>query len=183
MSKKDPGAPGFKERAKEELKDYFHISLYLALLFCALVLYTKMVLKQNGVSTENDALNYSFAIVNALVIGKVILIGEMMHLGKRAETRPLYQTILHKTFVFALLTFAFHLVEEWVKRVIHHEPRFTVWDNMHLETMIARAIVILCTFLPLFAYRELRRVLGEEKLREIFLAPRHTDNPSLSASS
>jgi len=183
MSDKGPAAPGFKERAKEELKDFLHISLYLALLFCALVLYTKMVLRQNGVSTENDTLNYTFAIVNALVIGKVILIGEMMHLGKRAETRPLYQTILHKTFVFALLTFAFHLVEEWVKRVIHHEPRFTVWDNMHLETMIARAIVILCTFLPLFAYRELRRVLGEEKLHEIFLAPRHEDNPSLPARS
>lgn len=40
MATKDPVAPGFKEKAKEEFKDYMTISFYLAFFFCALVTYT-----------------------------------------------------------------------------------------------------------------------------------------------
>lgn len=179
MTTKDPAAPGFKEKAKEELKDYLVISLYLAVFFCALVLYTKLILKQHDV--VNDTFNYTFAIINALVIGKVILIGEMLHLGKRVESKPLYQSVFLKSIVFGLLTFAFHLIEEFVKRLIHHEPRGTVWQNMHTDQFIARSIIVFLTFLPLFAFRELRRVIGEKQFYSLFFTTRAADNPRLPA--
>jgi hypothetical protein len=37
-----------------------------------------------------------------------------------------------------------------------------------LDELIGRSIIIFCAFIPLFAFRELRRVLGEEKLYEMF---------------
>ena len=157
--------PSIKQRAKRELKDYAIVSGYLAILFCAVTAYSSLLLRKYD---ENSTLNYTFAIINALVIGKVILIGEMMNLGKRAETRPLYQSVLLKSVIFGLFVFAFHLLEEFVKRLYHHEPFGTVLHEIEWEQLLARTIIILCAFIPLFAFRELRRVLGEEKLYEMF---------------
>ena len=160
-----PAKPDFKQRAKHELKDYAITSGYLAVLFCAVTTYAVLLLRRYDDSTS---LNYTFAIINALIIAKVILIGEMMKIGKRAETRPLYQSVLLKSVIFGLFVFAFHILEEFVKRLYHHEPFGTVLHEIEWQQLLARTIIILCAFVPLFAFRELRRVLGAEKLYEMF---------------
>ena len=174
---KDPAAPGFKQRAKKELKDFLIISLYLAFFFCALVTYTILLLREHG----GSSMNYGFAIINALVIGKVILIGEMMKLGKHAEARPLYQSVIYKAILFSLLVLVFHFLEEFVKRLIHGEPSGTVWHNINSEELIGRSILVFCTFLPLFAFIELRRVLGEEEFYALFFKRGGADNPTISS--
>jgi len=174
---KDPAAPGFKQRAKKELKDFLIISLYLAFFFCALVTYTILLLREHG----GSSMNYGFAIINALVIGKVILIGEMMKLGKHAEARPLYQSVIYKAILFSLLVLVFHFLEEFIKRLIHGEPSGTVWHNINSEELIGRSILVFCTFLPLFAFIELRRVLGEEEFYALFFKRGGADNPTISS--
>ena len=174
MNTKDPAAPGFKQKAKQELKDFFVISLYLAFFFCALVTYTNLLVKQYG----GDSLNYTFAIINALVIAKVILIGEMVNIGKHAEARPLYQSVLLKAVLFSLLVLAFHFLEEFIKRLIHGEPYGTVIRNIRPDELIGRSILVFCTFLPLFAFIELRRVLGEEEFYALFLKRGGADHPT-----
>jgi len=160
-----PAKPSIKQRAANELKDYAIISTYLAVLFCAFTTYTILLLRKYN---DTDTLNYTFAIINALVIGKVILIGEMMKLGRRAETRPLYQSVLLKSLLFGLFVFAFHLLEEFIKRLIHHQPAGTVLHEIEMQQLIARSIIILLALLPLFAFRELHRILGGDKLHDLF---------------
>jgi hypothetical protein len=179
MSGKDPAAPGFKQKAKHELVDFAVIAAYLAFFFCSLVTYSMLLLKKYDVSY----LNYTFAIVNALVIAKVILIGEMAHLGKGADSKPLYQAVLYKSVIFGLLVFAFHLLEEFVKRIIHGDPFGTVWHNLRIDDLIARSLIIFCAFVPLFAFTELRRALGEEKLYALFRSPAAAGKASLSTSN
>jgi hypothetical protein len=162
---KDPAAPGFMQRAKKEFKDYLIISLYLAFFFCALVTYTILLLRDRG----GSSMNYGFAILNALIIGKVICIGEMVNVGKHAETRPLYQSVVIKAILFSLLVFAFHFAEEFIKRLFRGEPFGTVLRQINPEELIGRAILVFCTFIPLFAFIELRRVLGEEEFYALFL--------------
>ncbi len=175
---KDPSAPGFKQKAEHELKDFAMISFYLGFFFCALVTYTMLLLKKYEISY----LNYSFAIINALIIAKIILIGEWAHLGKRGEAKPLYQSVLYKSVVFAVLVFAFHFVEEFIKRLIHHDPFGTVWHNLHIDDLIGRSIVIFCAFVPLFAFRELGRVMGEDKLHALLFKAGVADAPGLSST-
>ena len=164
MTGKDPTKPSFKQKAKHELKDFAWISFYLGFFFCSLSFYGTVLLRKY----EIDYLNYSFAIINALVIAKVILIGDMAHLGRRVESRPLYQSVLYKAVVFSLLVFAFHLLEEFVKRLIHHGPSGAVLREIHLDHVASASLLILCAFIPLFAFRELGRVIGEEKLHALF---------------
>ncbi|WP_263367309.1 hypothetical protein [Edaphobacter bradus] len=176
MSTKDPAAPGLKERAVQEFKDYLIISLYLAFFFCALVAYTNLLMSKYDVTP----LNYTFGIFNALVIGKVICVGEMVNVAKHAEARPVYQSVLIKAVIFSLLVLAFHFVEEFVKRVIRGEPYGTVWHHLNPDQLIARSIIIFSTFIPLFAFMELRRVMGEEEFYALFV--KRADNPGLSAN-
>jgi hypothetical protein len=107
-------------------------------------------------------------LINALVIAKVILIGEYAHLGKKHESKPLFLSALYKAFVFSLLVFAFHIVEEAIKRRWHGETFATAYHGIRVNELLARSVVIFCAFLPLFAFRELRRVLGEDNFSSLF---------------
>src|ERR1700758_3578256 len=95
--------------------------LYLALFFCALSTYSMLLLKEFSVWY----FTYGFALINALVIAKVILIGEYAHLGKKHEAKPLLLAAIHKAFLFTLLVFAFHVVEEVIKLLIHRKDMAT----------------------------------------------------------
>jgi hypothetical protein len=169
MSDKDQAAPGFKQKAlkkkaKEEFKEVLAISLYLAFFFSAMTTYTILLLRQYG----GSSLNYAFAIINALVVAKVILLGRMAHLGGGSEARPLYQTVLFKAFLYSLLVLVFHFLEEFIKRLIHHEPSGTVIRNINPDQLIGRMLLVFCTFIPLFAFLELRRILGGQAFSALF---------------
>jgi hypothetical protein len=165
MSNANTGESTWQQKAVQDLKDFIVISLYLAVLFCALAAYTNLLLREYHVT---DYLDYAFAVINALVIAKVILLGEMAHLGTRYEGRPLYLSAIYKAFLYGLLVLAFHFVEEFLKRLIHGQPFGTVWHDIRIDILVGRCIVIFCTFIPLFLFRELRRVLGIERFNALF---------------
>ncbi len=153
-----------KQKAVRGFKDFIVVSLYLALFFCALATYTMLLLKEYDAT---NSLNYTFAVVNALVVAKVILLGEMAHLGTRYESRPLYLSAIYKAFLYCLLVLMFYFVEEFVKRLIHGGAFGTAWHETRIDDLLGRSFVIFCTFIPLFVYRELRRVLGEERFNAL----------------
>src|SRR5580658_1628542 len=108
-------SPTLKQKAIHEGQEFLGISLYLAFFFCAVVTYSTVLLGKFHVSY----FNYGSALINALVIAKVILIGEYAHLGKRHESRPLALSAFYKAFLFTLLVLAFHVVEEVIKQLVH----------------------------------------------------------------
>ena len=150
--------PERKERVKHELKEMLSLSLYLAFFFCALAIYDMLLLRQYNV----EYWTITFALINALVITKVIMIGEAAKLGKRHEDKALLVSAVWKALVFGLLVFAFHVVEELIKRLIHGSDLAKASSDIRLEQLAGRSIIVFCVFVPLFAWREFRRVMGEE---------------------
>jgi len=65
-----------KQRAEHELEEMVAISLYLAFFFCAMVTYRMILLND----FRDSRFSYTAALINALVVAKVILIGEYAHL-------------------------------------------------------------------------------------------------------
>jgi hypothetical protein len=76
-----------------------------------------------------------------------------------------------KSIFYTLLVFVFHILEEVVMRIYHHEPTGTVVQKFDLAEMTARSIIVFCAFVPLFAFREVSRVLGPGKLQALFRQP------------
>jgi hypothetical protein len=181
MAGPTPASPGFTQRAKKEFLGYLGISAYLALFFCALVIYTRLILRQYSIYDET--LNLAFALINALIIGKIIVLGEMIRLGKYTATSPLYLAVLVRAFLFSLLVVVFHFAEEFVERLYRGEPSGTVFHEIRIYELLARSLVVFCAFIPLFAFRELGHTLGIDKVRQLFLAPRKapvTTGPAIS---
>ncbi|HMD42095.1 MAG TPA: hypothetical protein VKH45_03385 [Candidatus Acidoferrum sp.] len=164
MSVEVPQIPTTKQKVTHELVEMTGIFLYLAFFFCALTTYSMLLLNKYDIPYYN----YGAALLNALIVAKVILIGEYAHLGKRHEKKPLLLSSFYKAVYFSVLVFAFHVAEEVVKRLIHGEGFAGALQNVRFDDLAARTLIIFSTFLPLFAFRELQRVMGEEKFRDLF---------------
>src|ERR1035438_8533500 len=132
-----------KQKAKHELKELLVIFFYLAFFFCALVTYSMLLLNEYHVKY----LNYAFALINALVITKVVMIGEYVHVGRRGETKPLVLSALWKAFIFTLLVFAFHVLEEVIKRLIHGDAMAEASRNIRIDELLGRSLVVFCVFI------------------------------------
>ena len=148
-----------RQKIEHELLEMTGIFLYLMFFFFALVTYDIFLLRQYHV----EFWNYVFAIVNALVLTKVIMIGEYAKLGRRLERQSLFVFAIWKAFIFCLLVFVFHILEEIIKRLIHGEDMAKASRDIRIDQLASRGIVIFCVFITLFAFREIRRVMGEEE--------------------
>ena len=148
------------------------LSGYLAFFFCALTTYKMFLLNQY----EIDNWSYGFALINALVITKVIMIGQYAKLGRRHENKSIFVSAIWKSFVFGLLVFAFHIVEEVIKRMIHGADVEKASRAIRFEEIGARAVVVFCTFVPLFIFLEMRRVMGEDAFGSLMFRKNHEGN-------
>ena len=153
-----------RQKATHEFQEFAGIFLYLAFFFCAVVTYSMVLLDKVHI----PYFNYGAALINALLIAKVILIGEYAHLGRKHEAKPLVFSAAYKAFLFTLLVFAFHIVEEIIKRLMHGDAIIRASRDIRFDDLLSRSLIILCTFIPLFAFRELQRVLGEHRFRALF---------------
>ncbi len=77
--------PGLKERAAREMKAFLIIALYLAFVFGGFNVYKRLVLREVGISY----FNYGAGLIEAFIIGKLILVGRALGFGTRFEHRPL----------------------------------------------------------------------------------------------
>jgi hypothetical protein len=163
MASENSNSKSRKEKAKHELKELLTIFLYLAFFFCALCTYSMLLLREYQIK----GWDYAFALINALIITKVIMIGEYAKVGKRYEAGALFVSAIWKALVFTLLVFAFHVVEEVIKRLIHGDDVAAASRNIRFDKLAGASIVIFCTFIPLFAFREFRRVMGEDEFQAL----------------
>lgn len=163
MNSENPAKPGVKTKVIHELKEFAAVFLFLAFFFCSLTAYSMLLLH----AFQIESTSYGFALINAFVIAKLILIGEYAKVGRRFESKPLVYSSISKAFMFTVLVFCFHFVEEAIKRLIHGDTVLKVPSEIHVDELLARSIVIFCVFIPLFAFRELRRVLGESEFHTL----------------
>ncbi|MGO9305944.1 MAG: hypothetical protein ACLP3R_19990 [Candidatus Korobacteraceae bacterium] len=170
MHSNDSARPGLKRKAIHEAVEFAWIFAFLAFFFCALVTYSTLLLREFHVKY----LSYAFALINALIIAKVILIGELAHFGKKYEARPVLLSAIYKAVLLSLLVFGFHFVEEGIKGLLHGVSIARTFHEIRIDDLLGRSIVIFCVFIPLFAFREFRRVLGEDQFYNLLVRSRET---------
>jgi hypothetical protein len=159
MNATNSAKPSMKQKATHEAKELLILFLYLGFFFCALAAYSNLLLRDY----IGSYLAYGFALLNALVVAKVILIGDYMHLGKRSENRSLFVAALAKSVLFSLFVLAFHFLEEVIKALVHGRDIASAFRDIPTDQLLARCVIVFATFIPLFGFREFRRVMGEEE--------------------
>jgi hypothetical protein len=165
MNDKSSSERSLKQKALHELRELVGLSLYLAFFFCAVATYRMLLLSEYNVKS----FNFAFALINALVVAKVIMIGEYAKVGRRYESRPLLVSAIWKAFLFTLLMLGFHIVEDLIKSLIHGKGISGAYHELATAEVLGQCLIVFSNFIPLFGFRELRRVLGEEKFRALIL--------------
>src|SRR5580693_508267 len=100
-----------KTKAISEAKNFAAIVVYLWLLLVLLQLHRLTIFREQNLAGRFHY-EYGFALINALVLGKIILIGEALHAGERFKGKPLVYGILFKSAAFSLLLLCFNFLEE-----------------------------------------------------------------------
>jgi hypothetical protein len=149
-----------------ELKKFLGMAVYLWVMFGLMALHASVVLAERHISYKF----YGFAIVNSLILAKVMLIAEDLHLGETFKERPLVYPILYKAILFAIVFICFDVAEEVLLGLIRGK---TVAQSIpdvgggSPSGVFFVAIILSVGLIPFFAFREIGRVIGKHELRSL----------------
>ena len=161
--------PGLKEKATHQLREFLVSTIYLWALFAMLVINQSIVLAR----AEPDYQAHGFAILNALILAKVLLIGEDLHLGSRFKDKPLLYSILYKCFIFTLFLIGFHIVERVIGGVLHGKSIAQSFPDVgggSVQGILSLGVTVFVALIPFFAFREIARVIGHSELWSLLLS-------------
>src|SRR5688572_787683 len=150
---------GWKQKILHELKNYWLLVLYMSIFFGVFTTYRRLLLAHYEISYED----YGISIIRALVLCKVVLVAEVLHLGRRFEEKPLIVPTLYKTFLFTVCMMVYDIAEGLFRGLLGVLGLLGAVDEVMSRfnyEWLSRALVIFFAFIPLFAIRELTRVLG-----------------------
>ena len=167
---------GWKNKLKREMAEYLANFVYLALFFGVFAWYRRLVLDEYRIGY----FHYGASLIEALVLAKLIIIGDILRLGRGLEDRPLIIPALYKSAVFIIWVAAFSVVERVVEGLLHGKGMMGGIDELLSKgfyELAARCMVVFFAFIPFFAFRELERVEGEGKLRRLLFRGRQAPEP------
>jgi fumarate reductase subunit C len=158
--------PNLKQRLVDEAIKFLAIAFYLWVMFGVFALHESVV-------SAKDHINYhfyGFALVNALILGKVMLIAEDLHFADWFKDRPLIYPILCKAVAFSILFLVFDVVEEVLVGIFKGK---TIGESIpsigggSLSGVFFVGIILAVALIPFFAFREVGRAIGERALHSL----------------
>lgn len=171
--------PTLRQRAAHEMRQFVIIFLYLWALFGLFVLNETIVDRTHG----SAVVLQGFAVVNALVLAKVMLIAELLDVGRHFRRWPLVVTIVVEAAFYTVLFLAVHVLERVLVGHFHGE---TVSASMPsfggggLAGLLTVAAITFVSLLPFFTFKHVARAIGPDRMQAILLgrpatAPRKGD--------
>jgi hypothetical protein len=150
-----------KARVVHELEEFVVTALLLALFLGALAEYRRVMMADVGLSYTH----WGIALIEALIVSKVILIGDALRLERRTE-RTIFATAVQRAFVYGLLITAFEILEHSIRELLHGSSLADVRSLIaaRAHDLAAYAFLAFAFLVLFFALREAGRLLGEEGL-------------------
>jgi len=171
MGNSETNIGGWKVKISHELIEYGINVIYLSLVFASFTEYRRLLLAAHDIVYTN----YWVAVIEGLVLGKVIMIGSVLRLGRGLEDKPLIVPTLYKTVVFTVFVAVFKVIEHGLRGLWHglgFMGGLAEISKQGAEIALANALVILVAFIPFFAVKELGRVWGEQRMWALFFRKR-----------
>jgi hypothetical protein len=170
-----------KQKAYREFKEFLVIAAYLWVVLGLFLLYKSVILNQEHIQTFEKG----FALINALALAKVALVARALHLGEQVDDAPLIYPTLLKSALFALVLAAFKILEEFLVGLYHHKTFLETMSEIGggtLKGILTLTLILFVMLIPFFAFGEASRVLGKDKLRQLFLHSRSVTNWEMTES-
>jgi hypothetical protein len=85
--------------------------------------------------------------------------------------------VVYKSALFGVFVMLFGVLEHVIEGLFHKEGTSDILRGMMdigMDELLARVVILIVAFVPFFAFWELRRVLGTQKLAALFFSRRET---------
>lgn len=167
----EPGRekPSLRARLLKELKSFLIMFTYLWLVFFVFLVHEWTVLASHQIGFRF----YGLAVVNALVLSKIMLIAEGLHFAERLEDKPLIYPIAYKSFSFTVLLVAAYIVEEIAVGLFHGKTAAESFPEIGggIVGVLTVGAIICIALVPFFSFREIARAIGQAEFRAMMLGP------------
>lgn len=163
-----------KQKAVSEIRRFFAIVLYLWVLLSVLELHRFAVLREVHQASVSGY-RFGLAAINALVLGKVFLIAQELHLGERFNEKRIVASALFKSAVFAFLLVCFDVLEEVIVGVVHGKSVVASVPQIGgggLEGKVIIGLIGFVVLIPFFLFTEMQRVVGKDELHSLIFRKR-----------
>ena len=158
---------GWRRRILSEMIEYYFDFLYLAFFLVAFAWYRRLVLAEYDITY----LGYGIPLVEAAVLAKVIMIGDLVPMGRGFQRQPLIIPTVFRSVLFSFYVLIFSLVEHTLIGLLHGKGWLAGVLEMESKgryELLAQCVIIFGAFVPFFAFKELEKVLGKDRLRSLF---------------
>lgn len=160
-----------KEVVVDELRKYLVSAAYIYVMLTIFVLHEEIALRTHGGASQAVPFApHGFAIVNALVLGKVALVVEDLRLGHRIRSSPLIWPIVLESIILAVLFIAMHYIEAALGAWIHGVSLAKSVPMVGGGGAAGVAFALVSFFvamLPFVAFRQLTLAIGWPRIRAI----------------
>lgn len=155
---------------------FFFVMLNIVLLIRAML----------TVGTGLSLPTFATVLISSLILGKAVLLADMLPFINRFPEKPLIWNAAWKTVIYAIVATFIHYLERlhefWkethdIGEANHQLLTHTVWAHFWaIEILLLVLIFNYCVF------AELSRVIGEKRLRAMFLGPIPPNAGSMGAA-
>lgn len=171
--------PGTRSTLKQKIVggmvEFLVSAVYLFVVLALFDIYRLVILQQQRL----ELLPLGLALVNALALAKIMLVGQELHLAEGFRDAPLIYPTLLKSLVYTVLLTFFKLLEGACVALYHHKPvglSVVAFAGGSWRGVLALAVLLFVVLIPFFAFTELRRVFGEDRIIGAFFRPRNLLN-------
>lgn len=159
-----------KEKIYHELYLFALYASFIATFFCILTTYRGLILNE-----PFGYFHYTSAIIQALILSKIILVGESLKLGEKLGKRslPLIIPTLYKTLIFCCFVLIFTIIEHFIFGFLKKQNMQEIYTELidkGLDLILAKILVVAFVFFLFFAFLEIAAVLGGNKLLKLFFS-------------
>lgn len=168
------GAPTRLQKAKhvllEELHSYLLSFLYFWVLLGTFTVHQEIALREHDISFAP----HGWALINALVLAKVMVIVEKLRLGSRIVPHPLIYPIVIEAFILALLFIGIHVLEHVIGGLVAGEAvaaSIPVIGGGGVLGLCLAALSVFIALIPFCGFRQLSLALGPGRLRSLLFSP------------
>lgn len=156
-----------KDKIKAGFKEYWINVAYITLFFGIFTDYRRLILAHYDIVYKE----YGISVIKALILAKVILIAEHLHVSRRFVNKPLIVPTLYNAFLFTVCVAVVSIIEATVRGYLKMKGFITpqeVFIKCFTYEWFAEMLVAYAFFIPFFGIKELSRVLGKGRISRLF---------------
>jgi len=160
------------EIVKDEIRELTPVVIYFFIALNILALTRTLILRQYDISVST----FFNATIGALVVAKVVMVVGILPFMEPFPKIPIIYNVLWKTLLYMIGAFVFQVLEEALPLLLKGQSLAPVWEHVQTPLFLMVQLWLTLLFLIFCTFRELFRIIGPEKVREIFLGARSSPN-------